>query len=349
MGGRDERVALKLSPSAAPSVVPAVIAFAAGAAFVGAGTTGAILVRDASPSRTTALRAVEIAGFALGGAAIVVTGVVLLVVRPSPRGMPSTHASGPGAAASRRRRTRVGEHRREFLSPAESRVRRHVTHISLAARSPGFLRFARLHGCSSPRAKGLARGSRCGGPLRGRLRQPTCHPQAARAGAPHLPAHGRHPLATLPVRPPARPGRRGPGARGVGGDRQRRRRRARLPRGRARAGPRRSGAAPGRRRLLPGRARLQLLLGRGRGPLPERHRAATRSIIANHEFDRGANNLGIQLQRVGQLPGPLRPTTSSRIPPRRAPPRSAPSSSRSPSSISRASRWASSAWATCPA
>ncbi len=94
VGGRDERVELKLSRPAAPSVVPAVIAFAAGAAFVGAGTAGAILERDASASRTTALRAVEIAGFALGGAAIV-TGVVLLVVRPSPRGMPSTHASAP--------------------------------------------------------------------------------------------------------------------------------------------------------------------------------------------------------------------------------------------------------------
>jgi hypothetical protein len=82
VGGRDERVALRLVPLAAPSVVPAVIAFAAGAAFVGAGTAGAILVRNATPPHTTALRALEIGGFALGGAGIV-TGVVLLIVRPA--------------------------------------------------------------------------------------------------------------------------------------------------------------------------------------------------------------------------------------------------------------------------
>ena len=84
-GGGDERVDLSPSARTAPqSLVPAVVAFSVGGAGLIAGTTAAILLRNAR-SGTTALRVTEVAGFTAGGLAAG-TGVILLVLRArSPR------------------------------------------------------------------------------------------------------------------------------------------------------------------------------------------------------------------------------------------------------------------------
>jgi hypothetical protein len=92
-GGGDQHVDLPLDPPASRTVVPAAILLALGAAGVGVGTAGAILLHSASPARTSDLRVAEIAGFAAGGAAIV-TGVVLLALRPRAS---SALVSGPAA------------------------------------------------------------------------------------------------------------------------------------------------------------------------------------------------------------------------------------------------------------
>lgn len=94
-GGGEQRVALVLAPPASPSVVPAVIAFVAGAAALGAGTTGAILLHSASPTKTTGLRALEIAGFAGGGVGVG-AGILLLALRArAPSSPPSPAAVAP--------------------------------------------------------------------------------------------------------------------------------------------------------------------------------------------------------------------------------------------------------------
>jgi hypothetical protein len=79
-GGGDLPVTLAFASSGAGSLVPAVIAFAVGAAGVGAGAAGAVLI-DTGHARTTDLRILEIAGFVGGGLGIG-AGIVLVVLRP---------------------------------------------------------------------------------------------------------------------------------------------------------------------------------------------------------------------------------------------------------------------------
>ncbi len=104
-GHGDERVELPLPSAAVRTVVPAAIVLALGAVGLGVGTTGAILLRGASPASTTDLRIAEIAGFAAGGAAVA-TGIVLLALhaRAAPAAVsgPALHLRvgvGPGSVS----------------------------------------------------------------------------------------------------------------------------------------------------------------------------------------------------------------------------------------------------------
>jgi hypothetical protein len=104
-GGGEQRVALLLAPPASASVVPAVIAFVAGAAALGAGTTGAVLLRHAASGKTTGLRALEIAGFAGGGVGVG-AGILLLALRArTPSSSPSS--SPPSSPTSSSAATRA--------------------------------------------------------------------------------------------------------------------------------------------------------------------------------------------------------------------------------------------------
>jgi hypothetical protein len=81
VGGAETRVALAFPKPPSRSVVPAVIAFSAGAVGVGVGVTAAAVSIHAAPSSQTALHVAEGVGFGVGGAGIV-TGIVLLALRP---------------------------------------------------------------------------------------------------------------------------------------------------------------------------------------------------------------------------------------------------------------------------
>jgi hypothetical protein len=96
VGGGEERVDFALAPPPSRLVVPAVVAFSLGAAGIAAGTAGAVLLRTAPASRVTAYRALEIAGFATGGAGVG-AGVILLVVGHRAQPAPSPSASAPQA------------------------------------------------------------------------------------------------------------------------------------------------------------------------------------------------------------------------------------------------------------
>lgn len=98
-GGGDERVDLSPAPPALPrSIVPVVVSFSVGAAGLVAGTVGAVLVRNATGSTATALRATEVAGFTLAGLGTGV-GVVFVVLRA--RQPPSQPPSVSGHTAPR--------------------------------------------------------------------------------------------------------------------------------------------------------------------------------------------------------------------------------------------------------
>ncbi|MFT3776152.1 MAG: hypothetical protein QM820_63220 [Minicystis sp.] len=73
------RVALPFPRSATGYIAGAAVSFSLGAIGIGVGVASAILARDAKDP--TGLRIAEITGFALGGAAVV-SGIVLLAVRP---------------------------------------------------------------------------------------------------------------------------------------------------------------------------------------------------------------------------------------------------------------------------
>ena len=97
LGGGEEHVDVAFAPPPPRFVVPAIVAFSLGAAGLAAGTAGAVLLRSASPSRVTGDRALEIAGFATGGAGVA-AGVILLVVGRRP---PSSSAPSGGAPSAR--------------------------------------------------------------------------------------------------------------------------------------------------------------------------------------------------------------------------------------------------------
>ena len=80
LGGGDEAHVTVPLPSGGPYLVPMVVSFALGAAFVGVGVTATILSLHATDPALSRLRVTEIAGYAAGGAGLV-AGFVLLGVR----------------------------------------------------------------------------------------------------------------------------------------------------------------------------------------------------------------------------------------------------------------------------